>query len=137
MSIHEKEETMVGLKRLAGASLVVALFAGPAALQAQEVPECQVQTDLTEVPVSAEPVSIVAVYEDELGEEIAVAFAEESGVEIVSIEQDPDNPLLLMLTLDTSGAASGDWELVIEGETARCVGEIEVADLEDIKPYQR
>jgi hypothetical protein len=67
---------MVGLKRLAGASMVFALFAGPAALQAQDAPECQVQTDLTEVPVSAEPVSLVAVYSDELGEEIAARLQE-------------------------------------------------------------
>jgi hypothetical protein len=117
---------MVGLKRLAGASLAFALFAGPAALQAQEAPECQVQTDLTEVPVSAEPVSLVAVYSDELGEEIAAAFAEESGVEIVEIQEDPEDGLTVVLVLDTSEAAAGEWELALEGEAGRCVGEVTV-----------
>jgi hypothetical protein len=128
---------MRGLRRWTGLALAAAVFASPALLQAQESPECEVRTDLTAIPVSVDPVNLLAAHSDAVGEDVSAAFAEESGVEIVSIEQDPDNPLLLMLTLDTSGAASGDWELVIEGETARCVGEIEVADLEDIKPYQR
>jgi hypothetical protein len=122
----DKEEPMVGLKRLAGASMVFALFAGPAALQAQDAPECQVQTDLTEVPVSAEPVSLVAVYSDELGEEIEAAFSEESGVEIVEVQEDPEGGLTVVLVLDTSEAEAGEWELAIEGEAGRCVGEVTI-----------
>lgn len=127
---------MRGFKGWAGLSLALALFASPALLQAQEAPEpeCELQTDLTSVPVSAEPVSLIAVHSEALGEEISAAFAEESGVEVVSVEQDPDEELTLLLTLDTSAAEAGDWELAVESADSRCVAEVEVVadpELED------
>lgn len=125
---------MRGFKRLAGLSLAMAVFAGPALLQAQEAPECEVQTDLTSVPVSAEPVSLVAVYSEALGEEVSAAFAEESGVEVVSVEQDPEEELTLLLTLDTSEAEAGDWELALESDVGRCVAEVEVVADPEAEP---
>lgn len=126
---------MRGFKGWAGLSLALALFASPALLQAQEAPEeCELQTDLTSVPVSAEPVSLIAVHSETLGEEISAAFAEESGVEVVSVEQDPDDELTLLLTLDTSEAEAGDWELAVESDVGRCAAEVEVVadpELED------
>ncbi|MGH7445781.1 MAG: hypothetical protein ACREKM_12930, partial [Longimicrobiales bacterium] len=118
------------IKRQARIGLAVAagLFVTAVNAQAQQpapapAPEaCVVAIEAASVPVNAEPVTIKAAYSQDLGETITAQVPEESGIKVVSAEADAELPMTLNLTLDTSAAAAGEWELALIGDAGSCAG---------------
>lgn len=110
----------------------VMLVFGATALQAQEpeLPapepqECQIQVE-PEVAIDAEPIVVQAAYSEAIGETLRAMLEEESGVEVVTIEEGTE-PLTLFLTLDTRNAEEGEWSIALEGEAGECKGTFVVA----------
>lgn len=125
-----KRQARIGLAVAAGL-LVTAVNAqaqqpAPAPAPAPEVEACVVAIEAASVPVNAEPVTIKAAYSQDLGETVTAKVPEESGIKVVSAEADAELPMTLNLTLDTSAAAAGDWELALTGDAGACAGTIAV-----------
>lgn len=128
------------IKRQARIGLAVAagLFVTAVNAQAQQpapapapAPEpaaeaCVVAIEAASIPVNAEPVTIKAAYSQELGETVTAKVPEESGIKVVSAEADAELPMTLNLTLDTSAATAGEWELALAGDAGSCAGTIAV-----------
>lgn len=124
-------------RNAAGLGLVtmLALVGSAVALQAQEPPEpaveCRVELDQQELPIRADPVSITAAYSEVIGELLAAELPEESGIEVVTAEQNEDEETLsVRLTLRTTEAVEGDWTLTVRGEDGACTGQIRVRAVE-------
>jgi hypothetical protein len=128
---------MRGIKQSGAAILAVAAAFGVANLPAQAedgvvISQCEIVVDAEALPRSAEPLMVEATYSEPIGEELTVVIPEESGIRLVAVEPDAENGQVLHLTLDTSEAAPGEWELAVRSDAGQCTGTLVVAaDEED------
>lgn len=94
--------------------------------------ECEVEVAGEALPRAEEPLVVEATYTEALGEELSAAVAEESGIRVVSVEAAEEESNTVLLTLDTSAAAPGSWDLALRGTAGECTGQLVVtADEED------
>ncbi|HLU25721.1 MAG TPA: hypothetical protein VKZ58_08450 [Longimicrobiales bacterium] len=87
---------------------------------------CQLTLDSETVRPSPDPVVLRAVFSEPIGEELVAEIQEESGLKVVKVEREADEPLAIKLTLDAKEAASGEWTLALAGENGRCTGKVKV-----------
>lgn len=117
-----------------GLTVVLGLLGAADGVQAQApVPEptgeCDVQV-AAPVAISEEPVVLVAMYSERVGESLSAALQEESGVQLLSAEVGPAEQTV-SLTLNTSQALPGEWTLSLTGENGECTGTFTVAAAEE------
>lgn len=128
--MHREMNRPFGLVVALGVALLgivsVAQARGMLVTATDVVEECQVKLESEAVPVSTDPVVLRAVYSLEIGEELVAELQEGSGVKVVKVERESEEPLAIKLTLDTSEAASGEWTLALAGENGRCTGKVTV-----------
>lgn len=128
--MHREMNRPFGLVVALGVALLgivsVAQARGMLVTATDVVEECQVKLESEAVPVSTDPVVLRAVYSLAIGEELVAELQEGSGVKVVKVERESEEPLAIKLTLDTSEAASGEWTLALAGENGRCTGKVTV-----------
>lgn len=119
------------------AAMGAALFAAVATVwlapgvQADPRAECVVTIDAEALPISAEPIAVKAKYTESVGEQVAAVFPEESGVEVVSLTHEGDDEgQAVRLTLNTSEAQAGEWQLTLRGDEGECRGTVLVVEAE-------
>lgn len=116
-----------GLIAASGVSAQQPAPAPTPAPQPEETPEaCAIVVEAASVPVNAEPVTVKAAFSQALGENVQAEIPAESGIKVITAEADTEAPLTLKLTLDTSAATAGDWELALRGDEGSCAGTIAV-----------
>ena len=105
-------------------------FAADARAQEPErAPVCEIEVPNPVVPVQAETVTLNIKLPEDIGAQISARLAEESGVQVVSVERPAGapEPGMVSLVLNTAKAVAGSWELTVEGEKGRsCKGTIQV-----------
>lgn len=109
-----------------GMAVAAALTVLPAQIQAQEA--CEVAVEPTSVSVNAEPVAVKVAYSQAIGEDLTPELPAASGLRLLAAEADATSPMTVVLTLDTSAATAGEWELSLRGaDGSTCTGTIGVA----------
>jgi len=127
---------MRGVSKAAGTGLVMAVvFAAAAATPGRTVvvppSDCEITVDAESVPVRPDSVVLRLVYSEAIGEELVAQLEEESGVKVVKVERESTEPLAVKVTLNTSEAKAGEWNISLKGETGECRGKVKVTASED------
>lgn len=126
-------KTRIGL----GVGLAVVL-AGVTGLQARPAPDllvldCELAVGVERVAVQGEPVAVAVRHSVALGDSIAVSLPEESKVQVAGVARG-EEPQTLNLTLNTSEAVAGSYELTVGDGQTECRGTIRVgAEAEGIR----
>lgn len=90
-------------------------------------PECRLVIDAEIVTIGSEPVTLRAETTEDIGEPTAAMVEEESGAEVVSVAADEaENGV--RITLDTSEAQPGAWELTLRANGGECRGDVLIVD---------
>lgn len=130
---------MHGVSRAAGIGLVVAVVFATNAATTDRAPvaplsECEITVEAESVPVRPDSVVLRLVYSEPIGEELVAQLEEESGVRVVKVERESTEPLAVRVTLNTSEAKAGEWNISLKGENGECRGKVKVAAPEDTPP---
>ncbi len=107
----------------------LALTVGSATLEAQEAmaEHCTASFSQAALPVQSEPVMVTASLSHEIGNIESGMASEESGIVVKEIKVSDEG---VMLSLDTSKAAAGEWKLAFKGSEGACDGKIKVKSAE-------
>jgi hypothetical protein len=88
------------------------------------LPEACTATVTNAVPVQSTPVVINASLSEAIGDTVTASFPAESKVSVVRVEGTGN---AVELTLNTSGAVAGDWQLSLRGSKGSCTGQVKVS----------
>lgn len=86
--------------------------------------QCEVTLDPGVVRPGDRPVTVVARLSEEVGQIGEVSVENRSGIGVAEVEQ-VDLPVV-RLTLDTSEAQEGAWQVTLTGEGGQCTGRLRV-----------
>jgi hypothetical protein len=86
---------------------------------------CEATLDPAEVTRADSPVTVTATFSEEMGQVRDASIEPESGAHVLSIEATSPNEVTL--TLDTSGAAQGEWRVSFRGDAGECAGQLTVS----------
>jgi len=127
---------MRGVSKAAGVGLVLGVVVAATAATPDRPPvvpalDCDLTVEAESVPVRPDSVVLRMVYSEPIGEELVAQLQEESGVKVVKVERESTEPLAVKVTLDTSQAKAGEWDISLKGEGGECKGKVKVAASED------
>jgi hypothetical protein len=88
------------------------------------LPDACTATVANAVPVQAGPVVVNASLSEAIGDSVTASFPAESKVSVVKVDGAGGNAV--ELTLNTSGAVAGDWQLSLTGSKGTCTGQVKV-----------
>jgi hypothetical protein len=88
---------------------------------------CTLKFAVDSVPVSASPVAVNAALSAAIGDSISAAFGGESGITVTAVgPAAAGGANALQLTLNTSAAKAGDWDVALKGTAGECSGKLKV-----------
>jgi hypothetical protein len=127
---------MRGVSKAAGVGLVLGVaFAAFAATPDRPVVvpalDCELTVQAESVPVRPDSVVLRMIYSEPIGDELVAQLEEESGVKVVKVERESTEPLAVKVTLDTSQAKAGEWNISLKGEGGECKGTVKVDAAEE------
>lgn len=93
--------------------------------QAEPVLACSVKLANDSVPVRPTPVAVRASLTEAIGDSVSATLDQESKASIVSVGK-ADAPNALELTLNTSQAVPGEWNLSLKGTSGECTGKVKI-----------
>jgi len=110
----------------------LALMVGSTTLVAQEAmaEHCSASFSQETIPVQAEPVMLTVRLSHEIGNVEAGMASEESGIVVKEVKASDEG---MMLSLDTSKAAAGEWKLGFKGSEGACDGTVKIQAAEQTK----
>lgn len=125
-------KTRIGL----GVGLAVAL-AGVTGLQARLATDelvrlCDLVIPVDRVPVQAEPIAVSVRHSASFGDTVLASLPAASKIRVVSVAHaGKEEPQTLRVTLNTSQAVAGSYELTVADGQAECRGTIRVGEKTD------
>lgn len=127
---HMKGKSGIRSLRVLAILAAAGVGAGPTHLAAEpgdvtDMDDCRAGLRPEEVRPAEEPVTVIARLSEDLGRVNEVEIEERSRVEILRVQ--PISHPVLRLTLDTSEAARGEWEVTFTAEAGACAGRLRVA----------
>ncbi len=127
---------MLGILKAVGAGLVLGVVlaansATPGRTAVVPALDCELTVQAESVPVRPDSVVLRLVYSEPIGDELVAQLEEESGVKVVKVERESAEPLTVKVTLNTSEAKTGEWNISLKGEGGECKGKVKVASEEE------
>jgi len=112
---------------------VVVALASVLALQARPatavMPECEITIGVEKVPVQAEPVAVPVKLSAVVGEALTASLPEESKIRVLGVARaDGKDAQTFQVTLNTSEAVAGTYELVVRDGQTECKGRVQIGD---------
>ena len=86
--------------------------------------ECELELRPAEVPRGDVRVTVVARLSEDIGEVTGATAQDRSGVEVAAAQPGPDRHV--RLTLNTTEANEGEWQVTVSGEQGECSGQLRV-----------
>jgi len=86
--------------------------------------ECELELRPAELPRGEVRVTVVAQLSEDIGEITGAAAQDRSGVEVAAAQPGPDRQV--RLTLNTTEANEGEWQLTVSSEQGECSGQFRV-----------
>lgn len=119
-------EGPVGLAVAAVAAMLLIAPAVNAVPVESAVRECTI-TAGEPIPIQDEPVITSVRHSEALEGRVSAGFPEESRIAVVAAAPVEGEPMTVRLTLRTSEAVAGEWDLTLQGDTGgECTGKVRV-----------